>query len=90
MIVVIKTGWKSRRTTHVEVELDKDSPPSHIVVDVLSDIDLNPMVRDMNDTLYESYVGIAKAFGFSKWELDCRDSKTMWIWESKLPWNKLP
>jgi len=78
MKVVIKTGWKSKPTTHVDVSLRDDKC---IDVTVISTLSLNPMTTDMNKVLESSYISIGIDFGFTNPELDIRDNQTVWIWD---------
>ena len=78
MIVTIPIGWKSRKSARVNVYM---SLVRVGCIEIDANISLNPMEADMNPILEQSYYGIAKDFGFEHFELDTRDTKTMWIWK---------
>ena len=80
MKVIVETGWKSRKTTVLDVSFHSNGC---ISCECTANINLNPMVGEMNDTLYDSYIQVGLDMGFRSPELDVRDNRTVWVWDRK-------
>ncbi len=83
MKVKIQTGKSHRPTCIVDVEVTtfRGSP----CIEIDSPFDIHPEEKDRPDILDESYNEIGRSIFEDKvFELDERDSRTMWIWKSTL------
>lgn len=78
MKVKVNTGKKGRPTCIVDLRVTtfRGAP----CIEIESPIDIHPVHADRPDDLDKSYEDIVTSLGLTKYELDERDSQTMWIW----------